>query len=68
MKTVLILETNAHGTKYELAQCQNDDTGYNVTKTGTVENLDSLESLEEQADEVYETQNLGIKNKMTRIK
>jgi hypothetical protein len=39
-----------------------------VTETGTVEDLDSLESLEEQADEVYETQSLGIKNKMTRIK
>jgi hypothetical protein len=68
MKTVLILETNVYATKYELAQCQNDDTGYNVTETGTVEDLDSLESLEEQADEVYETQSLGIKNKMTRIK
>ncbi len=68
MKTVLILETNAHGTKYELAQCQDDDTGYNVTETGDVEDLDGLECLQDQADEVYETQSLAIKSNMTRIK
>lgn len=68
MKTVLILETNAYGTKYELAQCQDDDTGYNVTEKGSVEDLDALECLQDQADEVYETQSLSIKNNMTRIK
>lgn len=67
-KTVLVLETTPYGTRYELAECQHDDTGYNVNETGSIQSLEHLENLQEQANEVYETQSLSIKSRMNRIK